>query len=103
MSQLPTIKRTEAKKEQPAVAPAVKPFAEVIPQATSALVEVPMLENLFEGYFSPRIDMTLDYLQRNNLRAALFGLQNRFAKLKNGKEVSNGQDALKWILENLTS
>jgi hypothetical protein len=47
--------------------------------------------------------MTLDYLQRNNLRAALFGLQNRFAKLKNGKEVSNGQDALKWILENLTS
>jgi hypothetical protein len=103
MSQLPTIKRTEAKKEQPSVAPVVKPFAEVIPQATTSLVEVPMLENLFEGYFSDRINMNLNYVQKNKLKATLYGLQSQFAKLKNGKEVSNGADALKWILENLTS
>lgn len=102
MSQLPTIKRTEARKELvPIEVP--KKVETKEPQATTALIEVPMLENLFEGYFSPRIDMTLDYLQRNNLRSTLFGLQSRFAKLRNGKEVSNGQDALKWILENLTS
>jgi len=100
MSQLPTIKRTEAKKETGTIVPVVETKE---PQTTMAIVEVPMLENLFEGYFSPRIDMTLDYVQRSKLKATLYGLQSRFAKLKNGKEVSNGADALKWILENLIS
>lgn len=100
MSQLPTVKQTERRKQPEAVAAVVETKE---PQTTTAVVKVPLLENLFEGYFSNRIDMTLDYVQRNNLRATLYGLQSRFAKLKNGKEVSNGADALKWILENLTS
>jgi hypothetical protein len=71
------------------------------PHVVVSYLELPMLENIFEGYFSNRVDIRLDSDQTQTLRALLFGLQSRYARLKNGKEVANGQDAMKWVLEQL--
>jgi hypothetical protein len=71
------------------------------PHVVVSYLELPMLENIFEGYFSNRVDIRLDSDQTQRLRALLFGLQSRYARLKNGKEVANGQDAMKWVLEQL--
>jgi hypothetical protein len=72
------------------------------PHVVVSYLELPMLENIFEGYFSNRHDIRLDSNQTKTLRALLFGLQSCYARLKNGKEVSNGQDVIKWMLENVT-
>ena len=72
------------------------------PHVVVSYLELPMLENIFQGYFSNRVDIRLDSEQTRTLRALLFGLQSRYARLKNGKEVANGQDAIKWVLEQLT-
>ena len=71
------------------------------PHVVVSCLELPMLENIFQGYFSNRVDIRLDSEQTRTLRALLFGLQSRYARLKNGKEVANGQDAIKWVLEQL--
>ena len=68
---------------------------------TLTSAELPLMKNIFDGYFSNRVDIRLDASQTKTLRALLFGLQSRFARLRNGKEVTNGQDAIKWILENI--
>jgi hypothetical protein len=65
-------------------------------------LEVPMMQNIFDGYYSERVDCRLDSVQKKALRHLQFGLQSRYARLRNGKEVANGQDTIKWILENLT-
>ena len=64
-------------------------------------LEVPMMRNIFDGYYSERVDCRLDSVQKTALRHLQFGLQSRYARLRNGKEVANGQDTIKWILENL--
>ena len=64
-------------------------------------LEVPMMQNIFDGYYSERVDCRLDSVQKKALRHLQFGLQSRYARLRNGKEVANGQDTIKWILENL--
>lgn len=66
-----------------------------------ACLEVPMMRNIFDGYYSERVDCRLDSVQKTALRHLQFGLQSRYARLRNGKEVANGQDTIKWILENL--
>jgi hypothetical protein len=71
------------------------------PFVVVSYLEVPLLQNIFDGYYSERVDCRLDSNQKKTLRYLQFGLQARYAKLKNGKEVANGQDAIKWILENL--
>lgn len=75
------------------------------PVASSVVVRsinVPILESTFDGYFSNRVDLRLDSKQTKVLKAVFYGLQNRYAKLANGKEVSNAQDALKWLIENVS-
>lgn len=71
------------------------------PFVVVSYLEVPLLQNIFDGYYSERVDCRLDSNQKKTLRYLQFGLQARYAKLKNGKEVANGQDAIKWLLENL--
>lgn len=71
------------------------------PDVVYITASFPMLENVFDGYFSNRHDIRLDSNQTKTLRALLFGLQSCYARLKNGKEVANGQDVVKWILENV--
>ena len=68
-----------------------------------ACLEVPMMRNIFDGYYSERVDCRLDSVQKTALRHLQFGLQSRYARLRNGKEVANGQDAIKWLLENLNT
>lgn len=72
------------------------------PKSVTASVDVPFLEEVFEGYFSHRVDITLTSPQRETLKSILYGLQNRFAKLENGKDVANAGDALKWIIESVS-
>ena len=64
-------------------------------------VKIPVFDNPFDGYFSNRIDMTLSTDQAKTLKSIMFGLQSKYTKLANGKEIANGQDVLKWILENV--
>lgn len=64
-------------------------------------VKIPTLVNTFEGYFSNRVDITLTSEQAKTLKSVLFGLQSKYTKLSNGKEISNGADAIKWILEEM--
>jgi hypothetical protein len=94
MTQLPTL--GQQVKETKPVKPPFKP------KSVTTSVDVPFLEEVFDGYFSHRVDITLTSPQRETLKAILFGLQNRFAKLENGKDVSNAGDALKWILESVS-
>lgn len=65
-------------------------------------IKIPVLENTFEGYFSSRVDLKLTNEQTQTLKAVLFGLQSKYTKLANGKEITNGADAIKWILEEMT-
>lgn len=66
---------------------------------STALVEIP-LGVLNGGYVSNRCDIvSLSVVQRNALRRIMNGLIEEGATLANGKNVKNGQDAVKWILE----
>lgn len=65
-------------------------------------IKVPVLENTFDGYFSNRVDLKLTNEQTQTLKSVLFGLQSKYTKLANGKEITNGADAIKWILEEMT-
>lgn len=103
MSQLPTLKKQQAqpvaiKEEKP-----IKVFTEPVAEPSIAEIKIPVLDPMFDGYFTDRVDVRLSQLQKDNLRIIFHGLQNRFAKLQNGKEVSNAQDAIKWILENVAT
>jgi hypothetical protein len=64
-------------------------------------INVPILESTFDGYFSNRVDVTLTADQTKALKAIMFGLQSKYTKLANGKEVANGSDVFRWILENV--
>jgi hypothetical protein len=64
-------------------------------------IVVPLMAETFDGYFSDRIDMKLTTTQAKTLKSVLFGLQSKFTTLANGKEIANGSDALKWILEEM--
>ena len=74
----------------------------VEPETKLTTIKVPVVSTILVGYFSPRIDMTLDSNQAEALRAAMHGLQSKFTKLRNGKEIANGSDVLKWMLENMS-
>ncbi len=98
MSQLPTInKPTQAPVQN--VAKPSKPKQER-PVVVIVTVELPVMDQIFEGYFSNRVDLKLTTAQQSTLKSLLFGLQSKFAKLDNGKDVANAADAIKWILEN---
>ncbi len=102
MSQLPTINKTTQTSEPVVTKTPRKPEPEQ-PKCVLVAIELPMLESVFEGYFSNRADVqNLTTNQRSSLRAILFGLQSKFAKLESGKLVSNASDAIKWIIENAT-
>ena len=98
MSQLPTINKATQALEQ-VVSKPPKPKES---QFELKVIRIPFHANAFEGYFSNRVDMTLTIEQAKVLKAILFGLQAKYARLANGKEVANGQDAIKWLLENVS-
>lgn len=54
-----------------------------------------------EKYAACEIDTRLDQEQAATLRALLEGLENRHAKLNNGKMVAGPREALKWLLEEI--
>jgi hypothetical protein len=93
MSQLPRTGTTfEVAKEQPKVIVSRK-------EIEIRSVKIPVMANTFEGYFSNRVDITLTSDQAKTLKSVLFGLQSKYTKLANGKEIANGADVFKWILE----
>lgn len=99
MTQLPTInKATQAAEQVVTKAPRK---ADPPPKLDCVLLELPMMQQVFEGYFSNRVDVKLTAAHQSTLKALLFGLQSKFATLANGKEVANASDAIKWILENV--
>lgn len=97
MTQLPSINSGESSRGDKALPKKSnsKPVFEIYS------VDIPLIEDVFEGYFSNRLDIKLTTRQQATLKAILFGLQSKFAKLENGKEVANAVDAVKWILENV--
>jgi len=70
-------------------------------QIEELTVTVPVV-NLIVGYVTNRCDVyAMSELQRTNLRRLQNGLIAGNATLANGKEVKNGQDAVKWFLESM--
>lgn len=93
MTQLPTLGQTFQKE----VTVKIKKT-----KATVANIDVPILDEVFEGYFSNRVDIMLTQDHRNTLKAVMYGLQSRFEKLQNGKEVANAGDTVKWLIERIS-
>lgn len=98
MSQLPTINKAMQSADQVVTKPPRKIDP---PKLDCVTIELPMMSQVFEGYFSNRVDVKLTSAQQAVLKSLLFGLQSKFAKLANGKDVANASDAIKWILENV--
>ena len=99
MTQLPTINKATQVTDQVVTKQPRKAEPEPI-RFSIVTVELPVMAEVFEGYFSNRVDVKLTASQQSFLKSLLFGLQSKFAKLANGKEVANASDAIKWILEN---
>lgn len=97
MNQLPTINKATQATEQVVTKP---PRKIEPPKLECVTIELPMMVQVFEGYFSNRVDVKLTAAHQGTLKSLLFGLQSKFAKLSSGKEVANASDAIKWILEN---
>lgn len=65
----------------------------------TAFLEVPMLET--NAYATRRIDVTLNDDQARRLRSLVDGLSATNARLKNGRHVETGAQAVFYLLENL--
>lgn len=98
MNQLPTINKATQAAEQ-VVPKSLRKIEQ--PTLESVTIKLPMMLQVFEGYFSNRVDVKLTAAHQATLKALLFGLQSVFAKLTSGKQVANASDAIKWILENV--
>jgi hypothetical protein len=98
MNQLPTINKATQAAEQVVAKPPRKIDP---PKLDCVTIDLPMMDQVFEGYFSNRVDVKLTGAHQAVLKSLLFGLQSKFAKLANGKQVANASDAIKWILENV--
>lgn len=70
-------------------------------QAETALLEVPMTSQPL-GHIKKRYDVYFNGQQATTLRRIAWGLSQQSAKLKNGKIVDSGTDALRWMLENVS-
>ena len=63
-------------------------------------VEVPFIEGL-DGYCSRRVDVTLTSAQAEKLKGIAIGLEQREARLENGRIVKSQMHALQWMIESL--
>lgn len=102
MTQLPKISDPFAVQKTVTHTPKARKQEQITSSVLVRSINVPILESTFDGYFSNRVDLRLDSNQTKVLKSVFYGLQNRYAKLANGKEVSNAQDALKWLIENIS-
>jgi hypothetical protein len=83
--------------------PAEEPTQTVMATITKLTVTVPSLDIGHAGYQSSRVDVqNLTGKQRSTLKCVMRGLEQREARLENGRHVRNYSDAIKYILENLT-
>jgi hypothetical protein len=55
------------------------------------------------GYFSERVDIRLTNTQRESLSRAVSGLDRLGARLADGRRVTTGVDAIRWMLERIAS
>ena len=91
----PESKKKSAKKES---SPRPKKTG---PQVTKKPLDVPVMEG-WVGYSQRRVDLRLEAPQANALRDLLQGLIQEGATLDNGKFVQRPNEALKWLLENIS-
>jgi hypothetical protein len=111
MSQLPTIKRTEAKKETGTIVPVeAKLFKPefVKEKLVKLALTVPASKELPLGYMSDRLtpremrtDVRLSRKSTINSYCIMRGLQESGCKLENGAEIRNRGDVVRWLFENL--
>lgn len=90
------------KQKLPPVMP-LKP--EPNPKSGSGTVEVPITELSVTnpGYMQRRVDVAnLTQEQSHNLKRIIRGLEDKGATLKNGTQVRNASNAVKYMLENLS-
>jgi len=80
-----------------------KPVIEVtaLPERTTVTITLPVFD-WPEGYVSRNTNCWWNQEQAINLRRIQLGLERQEAQLKDGKYVSNGVDALRYILENIS-
>jgi len=71
-----------------------------VESGSEAAITVPLGKLPVEGYLPTHVDVNLsDRSQRATLKRATEGLMDKGARLKNGRRVQNGADAVRWILE----
>ena len=67
-------------------------------------LDVPFITGGPRGYRAIRVDVRFDNSrQADTCREVLDGLQQKEAKLNNGRFVRNGQDVFKWMLEQIAA
>jgi len=74
------------------------------PRVHECSIDVPVADIDLTAYASGRVDIRgMSRAQRDVLKRVTLGLQEKQAKLLNGKVVKNNQDAFKWMLEALAA
>jgi len=71
------------------------------PKVVTKALKAPIMVG-WVGYSQRRVDLRLEAPQADSLRDLLQGLTQDGATLKNGKFVQRPNEALKWLLENIS-